>query len=522
MGYRRKDSYRAKSPEAKAKQLAGLKQFKGKKGKAALKDYSQDPAAFRAERRRLDNGKLWGECAEDWQRKLEAGLDTTNCQFAYVGMARGHDKTGGAAWRALHDLLYGPEGSEILFYAADEDQSRVALDALKRMIRREKLKGLKLQKNEVIYRVKDSRIKVETSDAASSFGKIPYRVYCDELHAWRTAGAIELWESLVSSTGKMPGCKLMVTTNAGWDTASICFKVRELAKDDPAWFYFDADGWLAGWTDPKWLKTMERTLSEQSYRRLILNEWCNDSTALTTLGNVKGCCCLTNIPERTPESRVALGIDLGLKHDLGAVCAVESTGSGIYTVLDMRCWKGSRTEPVSIDAVERYVMQLRERYDGCSVSLDPWQAAGMIERIPGAKEFHFTAANVGRLTEVLRRVVNEQRLRFWKGCGMLDGVDFADELCGLVIVPTSYGERLDHKSGASGKGSDRSCAVGIALCELVPRDGLPGIEMHTFYRGGESALDGPNDWRFDGKTQESWMDPRNPALWQSADGSDWD
>jgi len=431
-------------------------------------DYRRDPVAFRKEKRLLDNGHLYGDAFEPWQEKLQIALDETDRQFRYIQLPRGSDKTGALAWRALHDAIFGPLGAEILFYAEDNDQARIALNSLKRMIRRGELPGLNITRNEVRYEPRDSVIRIEASDAPSSWGQIPYKVYIEELHAWRKQSSIELWEAIISSTGKVPNCTVTICTNAGWDETSICFKIYELSQKDPAWFHYAPDGYLAGWVAPEWLEAMQRTLSKAGYERLILNRWSSsDHNPFTTKEHVDACCRM-KAPRKYDRKRgpVVIGIDLGLKHDLASVAAVQKLGGEMFELVDMAVWKGSVENPIPLREVRLYVRELKRRYQGAQIYADPWQAAEMIqdERL---EEFTFTPSNLAHLTTVLKRVVNEERFRFWPGAGEMDGVDLAQELIGLITVQMGYGERIDHRAG---KTSDRAVSVGIPLAVLVQEE----------------------------------------------------
>ena len=60
----------------------------------------------------------------------------------------------------------------------------------------------------------------------------------------------------------------------------------------------------------------------------------------------------------------------------------EDQTVGARVVLDrMQVWQGSRKKPVQLDDVEAWIVEASGRYNGASVMLDPWQAAGMAQRL---------------------------------------------------------------------------------------------------------------------------------------------
>lgn len=73
------------------------------------------------------------------------------------------------------------------------------------------------------------------ADVSSSEGLLSPWVLVDELPRWRsTQGARDLWASIFSGHGKVPGARLVVLGHAG-DPAHWSYKIRERARTSPNW-----------------------------------------------------------------------------------------------------------------------------------------------------------------------------------------------------------------------------------------------------------------------------------------------
>lgn len=466
------------------------------RGTRPLEDYKGRPSWFREEMRILDDGTFWGDVAEPWQRKMEAALDRTDeYRFAYVQLPRGHDKTGSMAFRALYDVCYGPANSTIYIFACDVDQAKVVVDFLRTDIyRNPRLRsGLTVGRREVTNNRTHSRIQVESSDAPSAYGLKPYRIYIDELHAWRRTTTNELWDALMTSTAKIDQCRVVITTNAGWDFNSVCRKVYDKSQDNPNWYHYAPDGWLATWSielRDKMIDGMLEGESSPSYDRLILNRWVRDIDTFVRPQCVDGCCCLES-PPLPSGGPIAIGVDLGLTHDLSAVAVVERN-ENTFSLLDMEVWKGTPKEPVQIGAVEEYLRTLCGRYPGSTIILDPYEMQHYYQAmlaVHDVEKFNFNAHKT-QMSRILQRVVTEMRLHWWPNAGHLlhrggKETTLATEMKALVTKKTSFGIQIDHEQSDT---DDRTIAMGMAVWYLTQEEIIDAPELLTVHRGG--ATDG--------------------------------
>jgi phage terminase large subunit-like protein len=155
-------------------------------------------------------------------------------------------------------------------------------------------------------------------------------------------------------------------------------------------------------------------------------------------------------------------LDLGLTRDRTARAIVHlDTKSGKVVLDDLKVWQGSKEEPVNIFDVEEDIRASSKRFMIRKIVCDPWQMQSTIQKLEGAypiEEFTFTTENVRRLSENLYSLLHNGQLVLYPDEAL------ENELLRLSAKSTSYGWRIDHKSGEY---SDRAIALGMAALEVM-------------------------------------------------------
>ena len=187
---------------------------------------------------------------------------------------------------------------------------------------------------------------------------------------------------------------------------------------------------------------------------------------LTSLEDLRACVTLAGPLEPRPDVRYVIGCDLGLKRDRTAVavCHAERQESGVRVVLDqIRVWAGKRLRPVKLGDVEEYLMDAGRRFNNARVVIDPWQSAGLSQRLrhSGLKveEFVFSQTSVGRLAAALHTTIRDHRL------ALPDDPELIEELSNIRLRETTPGVlRMDHDAD---KHDDRGIALALAMHDFV-------------------------------------------------------
>ena len=423
----------------------------------------------------LENGHRWGESAvpEQWD-DARAILDKESVTpLHYLTRSRGYSKTADLAAVAIGVLLtQAPERSRSYALAADVSQGQLLLDALSGFVARTpELHGaLTLQETRVIEPRGGATLSVLPADQSSVWGLRPYFSVIDEIAQWaETARARRCFEAVTTGAAKLAGSRVVILTSAGspghWSKG-----VLDAAYEDELWRVNELDG-PAPWLDQRRLDGEKRRLPESSFARLFLNRWTANEDALANEEDLAACVTLDGPLEPTTGIRYVVAVDIGLKHDrtVAAVCHSErQEGSQQPTVvLDrMETWQGSRLRSLQLSVVEEWVEQASRRYNRARIRFDPWQAAGMVQRLKGrgipVEEFSFTAASVGKLASTLLTLIREHAL------ALPDDPELLDELRNVRLRESAPGVyRLDHDRG---RHDDRAVALALAATWLTERN----------------------------------------------------
>ena len=367
--------------------------------------YAADPAAFRNDLIVDVDGtaRKLGAVMDDWQRADFAAIDPAlqRCNGrkpdanakgrAYLERPRGHSKTTDLACTCVWALAFAARPISAYAFAADLDQAKLLKAAMATVVRLNPWLSnvLDVQKDVVINVAKGhpgegGKLQISTSDVASSWGILPDLIIADELTHWPES-ASALWESLISSAAKRSNCLLVTITNAGF-ADSWQWKVREVARDDDAWYFSRLDGPQASWMTPARLAEQRRMLPQVAFSRLWENIWSTGGGDALTPADIAA----AFRPELEPMTGdekgwlFVAGVDLGIKRDCSAVVVLaipEGGGAGRIRLAHHKLWKPLPGQKINVSDVEKHLLDLDERFDLKFIGYDPWQAEHMAQRL---------------------------------------------------------------------------------------------------------------------------------------------
>jgi phage terminase large subunit-like protein len=434
-----------------------------------------DPMALLASFVLDDEGTRWGDVAEHWQREdaeaILTGTAAEDCRLHFLTRPRGGSKTTDLAAVLLVVLIVqAPRRSTSHAYARDQDQAALLLDAMRALAERSGLAGLlEFGAASVTVKATGARLRVESADAASAFGRIPYFVVADELAQWPiTRGARTLWEAIVSGLPKKKDSRLVAITSAG-DPAHWVARIIDGARASERWRVSEVPGPLP-WVGAADLEEQRRLLPASAFARLHLNIWTAGEDRLVSADDLRACVTLDGPQERDPAHRYLVGLDLGLKNDRTVVTVAHAErrdAGGPVVVLDrIIVMQGTKTKPVQLSDVEKLVEHTSRAYGHARIRLDPWQTIGLAQRLRDrgltVEEWAFTAQSVGRLGQTLHLLLRDHRL------ALPDDADLLDELLTVRLRESAPGVfRLDHDAGQH---DDRAVALALVALALTERD----------------------------------------------------
>jgi hypothetical protein len=383
-------------------------------------------------------------------------------RLIYNELARGHGKSLYAAAFALAEATLYPS-TEVIVAAADTEQASIILEHIDGFTARSPMLQTLIERapNVRLFAGR-SRVRVIASDAASAWGHggvyRRFRLILDELTAWKDRGE-QLWEALASATGKVADAQTICLGNSGWNADRAWqYKVRETAEREPWARLFSPEGTLASWISRKWLDQQRSLLPPASFERLHLNRWISQEGDFVSAQQLDA--CVDSTLARIARGRGAFygGLDLGLTKDRTAFAIVQAR-NGRFELCEMQVWQGTRSQPVSIEMVERAIIAACERFPGLRIDADKWQLESVLQRLRAhgvaIEKFEFSPASVQRLSESLYRCITSRTLALPPG-----EHDLRQEILGLVTRETANGWRFDHRAGGF---SDMAVALAMAV-----------------------------------------------------------
>lgn len=429
---------------------------------------------------------LFRSIAEPWQwalvnKLLPAIEHVANIRPEYnehrnfwLTLPKGHDKSSLIARLINWALAFNTRSFAGYVAAADKEQAGLLAKAMQDESRLNPWLAKRLDfRNWKIHGINGSSIEILAADAASSHGIRGDLLIVDELTHWHKP---DLWNALLSGREKRPGSVLIVITNAGlkytWQHDAL-----ESFKVSPRWFCYEAPHKLASWMDTAAMDDLRRTVPPQLARRLFDNEWVDPSDGCNFLTRPEVSECIS--PELLPHSVGEPGhsyiasIDYGPVRDRTVCTLIHRTEDDKIFVDRMDIMQGSRENPVKIEAVERWIDDIRKDFELSSVVIDPYQMESTYQRYNGLVPMKKFEARGGKsnyeMAQTLRALVVNHRLSWFPDCGTIilpNGAPhtLVDEFSELITKSMSYGFRIDHLPG---RHDDRAVSLGMACTEAL-------------------------------------------------------
>jgi phage terminase large subunit-like protein len=389
----------------------------------------------------------------------------------YLELARGMAKTTCAAIAAIEWAMF-QNRSEIVFFAGDVEQARIALTIMQGMIRDNPVlaNNFEVMRDRIETPLTSTVCRVMSSDAITAFGiggqAQSLLVVVDEFWVWTNP---LLWEAVISSTGKVgSNWRVLILSNAGiHEDSKIAWRVREEARsgEDPAMYFWSSDGCIAGWVDEGWKQLQKRLLTPGGYTRLIDNVWTTSESSFIEDADWAALEDPHISPYPTDTGQpVIVGIDASKSArkgaDTTAVVAVRREG-GFLRLVAHQVWEPTgRGGDVDLrGTVLEWLKRLNGRYRTVHCLYDPYNLSTLaqIGRESGLTlvECPQTTANQTRFTASLLDSIRAMSLKVY------NAPDLRDHVLNVSLVETPRGNRLAKEKGS--KKIDAAVALAMAV-----------------------------------------------------------
>lgn len=264
-----------------------------------------------------------------------------------------------------------------------------------------------------------------------------------------------MFDAMATAMAKVPGARMFVASTAG-SPNHWSFDLWKHANASELW-YVQETRETAPWADEAQLADMRLHLPASVLARQIENRWVQGDESMFTTEELEACIDYDRAPADHGDgnSDYVMGVDLGLKHDRTAIVVVRKGGKKPHRVEYVWLRTGTPSSPVQVAEVEAKIAEIRHRFNGARVLVDPYQMVGTAQRM-GLTEFAFTSQSVAMMSSKLLGLIREGRLR------LLPDPALRDELLSLVVKDTSYGWRMLASPGAH---DDLVMALAVAALE---------------------------------------------------------
>ena len=494
--YRPPSSYQSKDPAKRQRQIDNLrcsqKDRSVKKGKSiepiaktkSLDAYKNDPIGFIEAYFYIPEGRKLIQLLS-WQKEIltELFLSEPRPNMAILGQPKKTGKSTFAAAVALWYLITKPM-SEIYLLASSAGQSQlVCFDKMMKAIRMNPVlvNCCGVTKDRIEYR--DSFVQILAPNVAVA-GLNPSLVIAEELWSWTGIEHKRAWDELTNPPTRPDENLNLVTSYAGFaeDEDSILWHLYqqgmkmqdgEVEKDEGLWFRWYGKELYeqVPWVKPGYLKQQEKRMRTNTFRRMHCNEWASGIEVFIDPETIDFC---VPDPQYRPGGRwiggVALGVDLGYKHDCSAICGIGRINERKLILLNHRLFVPPIDAELNIEAtVEKQIEQFAMMYDIRVIYFDPFQMARSAQTLLSKGrpmvEFAQTGNNCVMMTETLQGLFKTRCIQLY------NDVEIRKHLLAANVKESVRGYRLVKRRQA--QKIDLSIALALAAQAAVDRLG-PG------------------------------------------------
>jgi hypothetical protein len=422
----------------------------------------------------LEDGRMWGEVAasNDFQwEDAEAIFTDDGPPWHFLTRPRSGSKTTDLSGVALCWLATtAAPGARGYVFSGSRDQAALLLDAASGLVDRtpELSAVIEVQATKLVALRTGATVEIRSADGGTAFGLRPSFCIVDELAQFPDArSARRLWTAIVSSLGKVPGCRFVCLTTAG-EPSHWSYKVLQDALAAPERWHVHQVAGILPWVQEADLRA--QGLRDSEFARLHLNQWAQSEDRLVSAADLEAAAVLDGEQEPRPGIEYLISCDLGLVNDrtVVAVGHAEETshelGAPRRVVIDsIRRWRGTRLRPVQISEVEAHLTHTAKRYNHAKIICDPWQIVGLVQRLQAqgvqCEEFPFSTTSAGRLGQALHMALRNNLL--W----LPRDEELIGELGRVRLVESAIGQaRLDHDSGSH---DDQAVVIAMIVAELL-------------------------------------------------------
>jgi hypothetical protein len=393
---------------------------------------------------------------------------------------------------ALYGLTADPFHTDrlVVMAASDMEQGERVFEQCRRLASRSRaLSGIRFLGKHAVYttiereprtggefKSEHRMIVLAGQDIRGAHGMTPSTTILDEV--W-TQETYDMIEPLTHSPAR--ACPLTVYSSysglrSQQHPGIPLFDLIERGKrgDDASFHYSylgSSDWYSVPWVTPAWIERVRKQLATAPSRfaRLIENRVAAGEDAFISDAELADAMVTMPQPERgTPGTVYKAGLDVGLRGAWTALMIGHADSQGRFILDVCEHWQGAPGKSVDLDAVERRIVELHPLFNKFDLSVDPWQAEHLAQRLQRQRVNVVLAAvdapRVDRLTTMIKGLFVRRLIKF--GAHLLP---LREQLEAMTVTESkSRGLLRFEGGGKSGAGAHSDLVFSMALaCEAL-------------------------------------------------------
>jgi phage terminase large subunit-like protein len=391
-------------------------------------------------------------------------------------------KTFLAACIALWESVANAD-SEIVLCANDEEQSlsRVFQTCCQLIKYNPELAASAVVQATQIKFTNGSAIRAVSSDYKGQAGGRQRLTIFDELWAFEAERMTRLFEEMTPPPTEF-GAYILIVSYAGFSgegellenlyrrglkgkrihRSLECYRAQGLFM---FWSHKRRQPWQLGAAGKAYYDEQARILRPNTMLRLHSNQWVSSESVFILPEQWQACVDLSLSPLLS-GGLLYLGVDVGVKSDNAAVVGVAwDTEAQKIVLATHRVWRPTKTQPVNLQEIEDYILELRKRHRIVKLYADPYQAMQMLQSLQRkigstvVQEFPQTVANTTIMGEELYSLIKAKNLVSYPDA------EIQAHVCNATGIETTRGFRIA-KEKANRK-IDLAVALAMACCAAL-------------------------------------------------------
>jgi phage terminase large subunit-like protein len=377
-----------------------------------------------------------------------------------------------------------------------------------------------------------SAIKAVSSDYKGQAGGRQKLAVFDELCFYSQERAVRLFEEMTPPVTE-PGAYILIVSTAGFTGEGQLLenlylrglkgkrlsRKFEVYRDKGLCMFWSHKPRLPEQLGPAgraYYQEQKRFLRPNTYLRLHENRWVSSESTFID-AEAWDAIVDQSLTPILSGAAVHLGIDIGIKNDSTGVVGVARQGDKVRVAFH-KCWKPFLGEPVNLDDVEAYILDVKNKHQILGAYADPSQCLGMIQRLATkgvvVKEFPQTLQNTVQMGTTLFTLISDRNLVAYPSAELKDHVINAvgqESERGVRMVKKAVRKKID-------------LAVGLAMACVSAVQGPGPINMDLFYAGGDRLVRKSDSWVDMGGYNRPGLHPMDVVMdrARSSRGKFWD